>query len=255
MEKIRESSLNTLIKGNSLEVLKELSDNSIDTVITDPPFFLSNGGITCQNGRMVSVDKGDWDKLDGMTMEEFYLKFLIEVKRLLKPDGTVWVFGTMHNIYTLGYLLKKLDFKVMNNITWQKTNPAPNLSCRMFTHSTETILWAKKNEKSKHYFNYKLMKELNGGKQMKDVWTTSTTRKSEKNHGKHPTQKPLEIMEKIILASANKDSVILDPFVGSGTTCVAATKLGIKSIGIDIEDDYLKIATKRIDEVELNEKQ
>lgn len=244
--------LSTLIQGNSLELLKDIESNSIDVVMTDPPFFLSNGGITCQNGKMVSVDKGDWDKLDSMTMEEFYMEILIELKRILKPDGSLWIFGTMHNIYTLGYLLNKLGFKIMNNIVWQKTNPAPNLGCRMFTHSTETILWAKQNEKSKHIFNYYLMKEINDGKQMKDVWTTSTTKKSEKTFGKHPTQKPLEIMERLVLASTNEDSVILDPFAGSGTTLVAASKLKRKSIGIELESAFVDIAVKRIEDI--NEK-
>lgn len=249
MKSIYKDDLTTLIHGNSLDILKEFEDNSFDVIITDPPFFLSNGGITCQNGKMVSVDKGDWDKLDIMTMEEFYLVVLEEFKRILKHDGTLWIFGTMHNIYSLGYLITKLEFKIMNNIVWQKSNPSPNLGCRMFTHSTETILWVKQNKNSKHIFNYKLMKELNGGKQMKDVWTTSTTKKSEKFFGKHPTQKPLKIMERLILASTNEDSIILDPFVGSGTTCVAAKQLNRKSIGIDIERDFIDIAINRIEDV------
>ncbi|MHC5268421.1 DNA-methyltransferase [Enterococcus sp. LJL98] len=249
MSTVYEDNLITLIQANTLEKLKEFDDNSIDVIMTDPPFFLSNGGITCQNGKMVSVDKGEWDKLESMSMEEFYTKILLEFKRILKKDGSLWLFGTMHNIYTLGYLLNKFEFKIMNNITWQKTNPAPNLGCRMFTHSTETILWAKQNRKSKHYFNYRLMKEQNGGKQMKDVWTTSTTRKSEKVHGKHPTQKPLEIMERMIEASTNEESIILDPFVGSGTTLIAAKKLKRRAIGIDIEQDFLEIAVKRIEDI------
>ncbi|MGF2053938.1 DNA-methyltransferase [Vagococcus fluvialis] len=245
--------LATIVHSDYLKYLTTLDDNSIDVVITDPPFFLSNGGVTCQNGKMVSVDKGDWDKLESITAETFYTNLLIELKRVLKPDGSLWIFGTMHNIYTLGYLMNKLKFKIMNNIIWQKTNPAPNLGCRMFTHSTETILWAKQNEKSKHYFNYKLMKELNDGKQMKDVWTTSTTKKSEKSFGKHPTQKPLEIIERIILASTEEGDVILDPFVGSGTTCVAATKLNRKSIGIDLEEEFIEIAINRVKDVENDE--
>ena len=243
------NNLTKLYHGNTLELLKEFPENSVDVVMTDPPFFLSNGGITCQNGQMVTVDKGDWDKLDSMTMEEFYTTVLIELKRILKPDGTIWLFGTMHNVYTLGYLLNKLEYKIMNNITWQKTNPAPNLGCRMFTHSTETILWAKQNEKSKHFFDYQLMKEMNNNKQMKDVWTTSTTKKSEKKLGKHPTQKPLEIMEKMILASTKEDSLILDPFAGSGTTLVAANKLNRQSIGIDLEKEYIELAIARIEDL------
>lgn len=250
MEIVYKDQLSTLIHGESLEILKDFKENSIDVVIADPPFFLSNGGITCQNGKMVKVDKGEWDKTkEGSTVEEFYGEILGELKRILKPNGTIWMFGTMHNIYILGFLMDKMGYKIMNNITWQKTNPPPNLGCRMFTHSTETIIWAKQSAKSKHYFNYELMKEINGNKQMKDVWTSSTTKKSEKKHGKHPTQKPIEIMERMILASTTTDSVILDPFVGSGTTCVAASKLGRTSIGIDMEEDFLEIAIKRIEEL------
>ncbi|UUX33551.1 DNA-methyltransferase [Fundicoccus culcitae] len=244
-----------LYQGNALEVLKNIESESADSIITDPPYFLSNGGITCQNGKMVSVDKGDWDKLDDvMSMEDFYQVVLSEAKRILKKDGTIWVFGTMHNIFTLGYLLQKNDFKVLNNVTWQKSNPAPNLSCRMFTHSTETIIWARRDHSSKHYFNYDLMKEQNNGKQMKDVWTTSTTKQSEKNHGKHPTQKPLEIMDRIILASTKEDDVILDCFSGSGTTIVSAYSLGRKSIGIELNEDFIEITKARIEEV-TNKKQ
>lgn len=243
---IYEENLVSIIQGNSLELLKEMKAESIDVIATDPPFFLSNGGITCQSGKMVSVDKGDWDKTDSMTMDEFYYQFLQEAKRILKPNGTIWVFGTMHNIFSLGSIMQQMEFKILNNITWQKTNPAPNLSCRMFTHSTETIIWAKKNKKSKHFFDYQLMKEINNGKQMKDVWTTSTTKKSEKSFGKHPTQKPLEIMNKIILASTKEGDIILDPFMGSGTTLVSAKRLGRRAIGIDLENEYIKIAIERL---------
>lgn len=224
--------------------MEKLEDESIDLIATDPPYFLSNDGVTCQSGKMVSVDKGDWDKTDDM--EKFYKKFLNEVKRILKPDGTIWIFGTMHNIYCIGYLLQKMGFKILNNIVWQKSNPAPNLSCRMFTHSTETILWAKKSEDAKHYYNYDLMREFNGGKQMKDVWTTSTTNKKEKVFGHHPTQKPLEIMERIILASTQKDDVILDSFMGSGTTLEACIKTNRKGIGIELDKEYYNIAKKRL---------
>ena len=241
-----------LYQGNTLELLKDIEDESVDVIMTDPPFFLSNGGISCHNGSMVSVDKGDWDKLDGvMTMVEFYDIFLTEAKRILKPNGTIWVFGTMHNIYVLGNLLINLDYKILNNITWQKTNPAPNLSCRMFTHSTETILWAKKSKDSKHYYNYELMKEQNGGKQMKDVWTSSTTKPSEKRDGKHPTQKPLKLMERMILSSTKKGDVVLDCFSGSGTTLIAGYQLERKMIGIELEDEYIDLTVKRLKSAEL----
>lgn len=245
-----ENDLIKLYQGDSLKLLKNFPSESIDVIATDPPFFLSNGGITCQKGKMVSVDKGDWDKELTMSIDEFYQSFLKEAKRILKPDGTIWVFGTMHSIFTMGYLLQKLDFKILNNVTWQKTNPAPNLSCKMFTHSTENIIWAKKYPKSTHYYNYQLMKEINGGKQMKDVWTTSTTKKSEKTYGKHPTQKPLEIMDKIILSSSKEGDTILDCFMGSGTTIVSAYKLNRKAIGIELENDFISIAKSRIQNLE-----
>ena len=253
---IYENEIVSLYQGDTLELLKKVDDSSVDVIVSDPPYFLSNGGISCRNGNMVSVDKGEWDKLpENYTLEEFYNEFLTQAKRILKDNGTIWLFGTMHNIYTLGYLLTKSEFKIMNNITWQKTNPAPNLSCRMFTHSTETILWAKQNKDSKHFFNYDLMRSLNMGKQMKDVWTTSTTKKSEKKHGKHPTQKPLEIMERIILASSQEGDTVMDCFSGSGTTLVAGYSLNRNMIGIEIEPEYNDICIKRLKELEISKRQ
>ncbi|MGX9134338.1 DNA-methyltransferase [Rummeliibacillus sp. JY-2-4R] len=235
-----------LIKGNSLEILKQIPDNSIDLIFADPPYFLSNGGITCQAGKMVSVDKGEWDKAKDLTMDEFNFDFLKEAQRIIKDTGSIWVSGTFHNMYSIGHCMQKLEMKLLNNITWQKSNPSPNLSCRMFTHSTETIIWARKNEKSKHYFDYEAMKLENNNKQMKDVWTFSTTKSSEKKFGKHPTQKPLELLMRIIRASSKKGDLVLDPFLGSGTTGVACANLERNFIGIDIEKEYLDIAQKRI---------
>ncbi len=251
MDKLSENTI--IYNEDAFKILPIIESESVDVIATDPPYFLSNDGISCQNGKIVSVNKGEWDK-NSVSVEEFYSKFLYEAKRILKPEGTIWVFGTMHNIYYLGYLLQKLDFKILNNITWQKTNPAPNLSCKMFTHSTETVLWARREPQGKHYFNYDLMKAINGGKQMKDVWITSTTPQSEKRFGKHSTQKPLEIMERIILASSKEGEIILDPFMGSGTTLEAAVKLNRKSIGIELEKDYYAIAKERISN-RINDKQ
>ena len=241
----------TLLKGDSTELMKEIADESIDVIITDPPFFLSNGGVSVQSGKQVSVNKGDWDSAELTDPEEFYSNFLDEARRVLTKDGTIMVFGTMHNIYLVGYLLQKKEWKILNNITWQKTNPAPNLSGRMFTHSTENIIWARKDaKKGKHIFNYKLMKEYNGGKQMKDVWSSATVSRKEKEFGKHPTQKPEWIMERLVEASTSVDSIILDPFVGSGTTAVAAVNHGRRVIGIDLSEEYLEIAEKRIQKAE-----
>lgn len=252
MEKFYQDDYATLIFGDAFEYLKSLPDKSVDNIITDPPYFLSNGGFSNSGGKRVSVNKGKWDVAKEVNVEEFYKKFLEESMRVLKDDGTLLIFGTMHNIYIIGYLLNKVGFKLLNNITWQKSNPAPNLSRRMFTHSTETILWAKKPD-GKQLFNYDLMRELNGGKQMKDVWTTSTINRSERRFGKHPTQKPLSLMIRLIQASTDKNSVVVDPFVGSGTTAVAGKLNGVKVIGVDSSKEYLEIAKSRLVDSE-NEK-
>jgi site-specific DNA-methyltransferase (adenine-specific) len=237
-----------LYLGDSLKLMQNISSESIDVIITDPPFFLSNGGITVQSGKQASVNKGDWDKADLTDPENFYNEFLDEAGRVLTKDGTIWIFGTMHNIYLVGYLLQKKGWKILNNVTWQKTNPAPNLSGRMFTHSTETIIWARKDaKKGRHVFNYEEMKKYNNGKQLKDVWSSSTVRQSEKNFGKHPTQKPEWLMERLVEASTTAESIILDPFIGSGTTAIAGVRYGRKVIGMDLSEEFLTIAKKRID--------
>lgn len=238
-----------LIYADAFQYMEKLPSESIDIIITDPPYFLSNGGFSNSGGKMVSVDKGEWDKTS-LGSEAFYTKLIQEAKRLLNENGTIWIFGSMHNIYLIGYLLDKYDFKILNNITWQKSNPAPNLSCRMFTHSTETILWARKNKKhGRQIFNYELMKEQNNNHQMKDVWITSNTSRNEKRFGKHPTQKPVAIMKRIIEASTDESSIILDPFVGSGTTAIAGEMLGRHTIAIDSNLDYLDIAKERLSNI------
>ena len=236
-----------LIQGDSLKVLKSIEPKSIDMIFADPPYFLSSDGISCSGGKMVSVNKGDWDK--SISIEEkhrFNRKWIKLCYQVLKDDGTIWISGTMHNIYSIGMALEQEGFKIINNITWKKLNPPPNISCRYFVHSTETILWAKKDiKKAKHKFNYSLMRKLNGGKQMKDVWESSLTKPSEKKCGKHPTQKPIEILEKIILASTDEGDLILDPFNGSGTTGIAASRLDRKYIGIEKEKEYLDLTIRR----------
>ena len=236
-----------LIKGDCLEVLKKIEPNSIDMIFADPPYFLSGDGITCSAGKMVSVKKGNWDeKIAIKEKHEFNKKWINLCKTVLKDNGTIWISGTMHNIYSIGMALEEEDFKIINNITWKKLNPPPNISCRAFTHSTDTILWAKKaSKKAKHKFKYEVMKELNGGKQMKDVWETSLTRPSEKKCGKHPTQKPIELLEKIVLASTDKNDLILDPFNESGTTGIVANRLNRRYIGIEKEKEYLDLTIKR----------
>lgn len=238
-----------LFLGDSFKILQKMKPETIDMIFADPPYFLSNDGITCKGGRMVSVNKGEWDKGDGLKAKhEFNRKWLRLCKRVLKTDGTIWISGTLHNIYSIGMALEQEGYKIINNITWQKTNPPPNLACRCFTHSTETILWAKKDDKkARHFFNYDKMKELNGGKQMKDVWVGGLTRPSEKKEGKHPTQKPEYLLERIMLSSTKAGELVLDPFCGSGTTGVAALRYGRRFIGIDNEADYLDITRRRLE--------
>ena len=241
-----------LIQGDSFKILKGIEPKSIDMIFADPPYFLSSDGISCSGGKMVSVNKGDWDKSISIEKKhKFNKKWIKLCYQALKDDGTIWISGTMHNIYSIGMALEQEGFKIINNITWQKTNPPPNLSCKTFTHSTETILWARKDlKKVKYTFNYNIMKELNNNKQMKDVWTTSLTKPSEKKCGKHPTQKPLEILDKIILASTKENDLILDPFCGSSTTGISAVRLNRRYIGIDNEKEYIELSKRRYKEIE-----
>ena len=244
-----------LYHGNCLELLDAIAakypEGRFDAIFADPPYFLSNGGITCHAGKMVKVDKGDWDVSRGPELNhEFNLEWLRRCQRVLKPNGTLWVSGTHHVIFSIGYALQSLGYKILNDIAWEKPNPPPNLSCRYFTHSTETILWAAKNDQSKHVFNYQAMRKVTG-KQMKtvwrkeeftaetprrgeneseekdlcasaplrldNVWTMSAPGNDEKTFGKHPTQKPVALIERCLLASTNENDLVLDPFLGNGT--------------------------------------
>jgi site-specific DNA-methyltransferase (adenine-specific) len=239
-----------LLKGDCIEILNQARENSVDMIFADPPYFLSNGGITCHAGRMVSVNKGKWDKSKGVVENhKFTLDWLKACQRVLKPDGTIWVSGTTHIIYTVGFAMQELGYKILNDIIWYKRNAPPNLSCRYFTHSTEIVLWAAKNEKSKHYFDYQLMKKINQGKQMRNLWQISAPPAEEKKFGKHPTQKPVELLTRIILASTKETDLILDPFCGSSTTGVASILLNRKYVGIDFEEEYLHLSKKRIEDI------
>lgn len=248
-----------LLFGDSFQLLKKLEEKSIDMIFADPPYFLSSGGISCHSGKQVNVNKGDWDTT--LTIEgkvKYNRNWIRLCKKVLKDDGTIWISGTFHNIYSIGVALELEGFSLINNITWVKPNPTPNLACRCFTNSTETILWARKqitpNKKGKHTFNYSLMKQINGGKQMKDVWIIGLPSKTEKEFGKHPTQKPEALLERIILASTNEEDLILDPFNGSGTTGVSALRLKRKYIGIDNHLEYLEISKKRLEKLERSSK-
>lgn len=242
----------TLAKGDCLELLPNINFK-FDMIFADPPYFLSNGGISVQSGKQVSVNKGDWDKSQGFEKDnDFNKQWLSLCRDKLTDNGTIWVSGTFHNIFSVAQSMTELGYKILNCITWQKNNPPPNLSCRFFTHSTEFILWAKKSNKSKHYFNYELMKAINGGTQMRDVWTLPSIAKWEKSCGKHPTQKPLPLLARIILASTKENDWILDPFSGSGTTGIAATILGRRFVGLEQEFEFLDMSKARREE--LNDK-
>ncbi len=240
----------TLHHGDCREVMPRLPERSIDVVFADPPYFLSNGGISYQSGQVVSVHKGDWDKSRGREADnEFNRQWLAAARRVLKDSGTIWVSGTYHNIFSIAHNLTELGFKILNVITWQKTNPPPNVSCRYFTFSTEMVIWARKMEKVPHYFNYELMKRMNGDTQMTDVWRLPAIAPWEKRFGKHPTQKPLKLLYRILLASTHQGDLVLDPFSGSATTGIAANLLGRRYIGIDLEQAFLDLSIKRKGEI------
>lgn len=225
----------------------------IDLIFADPPYFLSNDGLSIQSGKIVSVNKGDWDKEGNVKdIDKFNFKWISNAKKALKNTGSILISGTYHNIFSLGRILQKLDFKILNVITWQKTNPPPNFSCRYLTHSTEQIIWARKSAKYKHIFNYELLKKLNDNKQMRDVWSFPAIAPWEKTQGKHPTQKPLALLVRLLLMASNEDSIICDPFSGSSTTGIAANLLNRKFIGIEKENEFIKMSMDR--KMELDEK-
>ncbi len=235
-----------LYRGDCMKIMGEFQPETFDVIFADPPYFLSNGGITFQAGKMVSVNKGKWDRSRGFEGNYAFTRdWLTRCKRLLRPNGTIWISGTSHIIHTVGAVLDELGYKVLNDITWVKPNPPPNLSCRYFTHATETIIWAGRDKKTRHKFNYQLMKRLNHGKQMTSVWTIKPPDKSEKVFGKHPTQKPVALLERIIAAASDEDDLVLDPFSGSGTTGIAAARLNRRFVGMETDDNYLRLAVLR----------
>lgn len=236
----------TLYQGDCMQVIEQLPDNSLDAIFADPPYFLSNGGISVQSGKQVCVDKGDWDK--GGTPEHIYQfnkQWLSLCRPKLKDNGTIWISGTHHNIFVVQRCLQELGYKILNVITWQKSDPPPNLSCRYFNFSTELVIWARKHEKKPHKFNYETMKQLNGGSQMTDVWRIPAVGMWEKTCGKHPTQKTLRLLYRIVLASTNEGDTILDPFAGSSTTGIAANLLGRKFIGIERDKNFVELSKRR----------
>jgi site-specific DNA-methyltransferase (adenine-specific) len=258
-----------LYQGDCIELLQGFEPHSFDMAFADPPYFLSNGGFTCKGGKRAAVAKGDWDVSRGIEDDHrFTLAWLEAVKRVLKPSGTLWVSGTQHVIFSVGFAMQKLGYKLLNTVTWYKPNASPNLSCRYFTHSTELLVWASPNRKGKllHVFNYPQMKAENGGKQMRDVWalprsgdeelsadgqgriwTQIAPRRAEKTLGSHPTQKPLALLERLLRSTTHEDALVLDPFNGSGTTGVAALRMGRRYVGIDVDPAYLELSRRRLE--------
>lgn len=245
-----------LSNGDCIEIMSQIAKGKFrfDMVFADPPYFLSNGGISVQSGKKVCVDKGDWDKSQGAEQDLAFTQAWLEaVRKVLKPSGTVWISGTYHNIFQVAHCLTELDYKILNVITWQKTNPPPNLSCRYFTYSTEFIIWARREKKVPHFYNYELMKIINGGEQMRDVWSMPAIGRWEKSFGKHPTQKPLPLLCRILLAATNERDWVLDPFTGSSTTGIACSLLNRRFLGIDKEREFLDLSIKRFEECQSQE--
>ncbi|HEX9243552.1 MAG TPA: site-specific DNA-methyltransferase [Anaeromyxobacter sp.] len=259
-----------VVRADSVQTLERLPPHSVDVAFADPPYMLSNGGTTCQSGRRVSVDKGSWDASRGLSEDHaFQTRWLEAVRRVLKPSGTLWVSGTQHVIFSIGFAMQQLGYHLLNTVTWYKPNASPNLACRFFTHSTELLLWASptKARPLAHRFNYQAMKAANGGKQMRDlweiweapaaqdgqvVWSVPTPGPREKLHGRHPTQKPVALLERVLAASASKGDLVLDPFAGSGTTGVAALRAGCRFLGVERDPEHVELAARRLQDEEVS---
>lgn len=240
----------TLLQGDCFQLLREF-DFKFNCIFADPPYFLSNGGISIQSGKIVSVNKGNWDEgKNQQEMMDFNMEWIGLCRDKLKDNGTIWISGTYHNIFSVANCLTELGYKILNVVTWAKTNPPPNISCRYFTYSTEFIIWARKSVKKAHYFNYELMKQINDGKQMTDVWHLPAIAPWEKSCGKHPTQKPLALLARIILATTQQGEWVLDPFCGSSTTGIAANLLNRRFLGIEQDLNYIEMSKHRREEVE-----
>lgn len=244
------SPLYEIYEGDSLVILPTFQPESADLIFADPPYFLSNDGITCQGGKMVSVNKGEWDKSQGTENDEKFTRTWLEhCYNLLSPNGSIWVSGTQHSIFAVGHIMQQIGYYIINDIIWFKPNAPPNLACTCFTHSHETLLWATKSKEAQYTFNYDLTKRFNHGKQLRSVWIIPKTPASEKVYGEHPTQKPLELLERIILLCSNELDKIYDPFSGTATTGVAAIKYGRRYRGIEINQTYNNIAKLRLEHV------
>lgn len=248
-----------LYQGDALEFLPKFPAETFDLIFADPPYRLSNDGFTCHAGRRVSVNKGEWDKSKGVEEDfDFHFSWIAACREPLKRNGSIWVSGTLHSIYQCGYALQLAGYKVLNDIAWYKPNAPPHLAARYFAHSHETLLWARKFRNAGHKFNYSLMKLKDWpedflkreGRQMRSVWAVNTPTPEEKKFGKHPTQKALLVLLRIVLACTDKGDLVLDPFTGSSTTGLACWLTGRSFVGIDTEEKYLELSIKRLKDIQ-----
>jgi site-specific DNA-methyltransferase (adenine-specific) len=233
--------------ADCLDLMKVIPPCSVDVVFADPPYRLSTGGVTVKSGRLAPVDKGAWDRSMGFAGDHrFNVRWLKEARRILKPEGAIWVTGTHHIIFSLGFALQTIGFKLINQITWEKPDPPPNAFHTAFTHAHETLLWASKGKGARHTFNYDLINSRDPNAQMSSVWRIQAVPRREKLYGYHPTQKPLRLVRRAILASSHEGDLVFDPFCGSGTTGVAAKELERFFVGVEMEEEFVKIAARRI---------
>ena len=233
--------------ADCVDLMKIIPSGSVDVVFADPPYRLSRGGVTVRNGRLAPVDKGTWDRSMGFKgNHRFNVRWLKEACRILKPEGTIWVTGTHHIIFSLGFALQAMEFKLINAIVWEKPDPPPNALHTAFTHAHETLLWARKGHRSRHTFNYELINSRDPKAQVSSVWQIPSVPTREKLHGYHPTQKPLRLVRRTILASSREGELVFDPFSGSGTTGVAAKELDRFFVGAEMEQEFAELAARRI---------
>ncbi|MGB3710735.1 MAG: site-specific DNA-methyltransferase [Erythrobacter sp.] len=246
--------LGRILPGDCVEAMLRLPDNSIDCVFADPPYNLQLGGdLDRPDGSRVDAVDDDWDRFDSFrTYDEFTRGWLTEARRVLKPDGSLWVIGSYHNIFRVGASLQDLGFWILNDIVWRKTNPMPNFKGTRFTNAHETLIWASMGEKARYHFNYRAMKTLNDELQMRSDWVlpicSGGERLKEDGRKAHPTQKPEALLYRVLLATTEKGDVVLDPFFGTGTTGAVAKRLGRQWIGCEREESYRNIAQKRVDQ-------
>jgi site-specific DNA-methyltransferase (adenine-specific) len=233
--------------ADCVDLMKIMPPASVDMIFADPPYRLSNGGVTVKNGHRASVNKGAWDRSMGFeTDHRFNVGWLREARRILKPDGTIWVTGTHHIIFSLGFALQTMNFKLINQITWEKPDPPPNVLHTAFTHAHETLLWARRGKGARHTFNYDLINSNDQNAQVSSVWRIPSVPMSEKSQGRHPTQKPLRLIRRAVVASTGEGELVFDPFCGSGTTGVAAKELDRFFVGAEMEEEFAELAGRRI---------